>query len=187
MDDLKDSSVLFVDDEADILDVLKKEFRSTIGEIHLATSAQDAKAIVSNNDVDLAVLDLKMPDTDGLSLYEELKKINPSLRCVFLSAYGDKQNIQKALQLGAENFIDKPFESKNLKLAVLRGVEKSRHERLLKEVLELFILHYTELDVTKFDTLPLGEKEKTIRAALGLAKVQILKRNREKLGTKGHK
>lgn len=63
-----DASILFVDDEEDILDIMSKVFRKSILNIHTASKGQDALKIIQNNNVDLVVLDLKMPGMDGLTL-----------------------------------------------------------------------------------------------------------------------
>lgn len=176
MNDLFDAAILFVDDEADILAMMQDLFKSEIGTIETCENPIKALEVFKKRHFDLVVLDLKMPGMDGMTLLQEMKKIRPEIGCVFLSGHGDKESVQKAMRLGADNFVDKPFVTDYMRLAIKRAVEKARYETLLKDVLEIFIYHYTKVDVAKFASMDFFEKEKTIRAALGVAKLQILKK-----------
>jgi YesN/AraC family two-component response regulator len=144
--------------------------------VHVAADPETARKIVSTNPVDVAVLDVRMPGTDGLTLFKELKQLQPSLLAIFLTGFGDKQSVQAAIRLGAENVIDKPFNYNYLRLSLVRAVEKSHQERLIREILELFVMHYTKLDFAKFEKLQAAEKERTLQAALGVARLQIMNR-----------
>jgi DNA-binding NtrC family response regulator len=176
MIDVTGVSILFVDDEADILSLLSRMMKGEVDRIFTSVDPNEAIEIVRKNDVSIAVLDLKMPKMNGIELMQELLKVKPGLPCIFLSGYGDKESIRDALRLGAENFIDKPFDERYLKLAVRRAIEKVRYEELMRDILELFIQDYTKLDFENFGKLSPEEKDKTLRAALGVAKLQIEKK-----------
>ena len=167
------ATVLFVDDEPAILDVLGRTFKNDISQIFTAAHPDEALDIIKKNNVELVVLDLRMPEKDGLTLYKELKEIRPNLSVIFLTAHGDKETVQEALRLGADNFVDKPYDKNYLKLAVRKALEQARYESLIKEILELFIFHYTDAEPESFSTMNFEEKEKTIKAALALARLKI--------------
>lgn len=167
------ATVLFVDDEPAILDVLSRTFKNDIANILTCEFPLKALEILKSTHVDLVVLDLRMPGKDGLTLYKEMKEICPDLGVIFLTAHGDKESVQEALRLGADNFVDKPYEKNYLKLVVRKALEQLRYEALIKEILELFIYHYTDADPSAFKGMGYDEKEKTIRAALGVAKLKI--------------
>ena len=171
----KHASVLFVDDEDDILLILEAEFKKYFEHIYLANNGNLALEIVKNHEIDLAVLDLKMPQMDGISLCRKLKEIDHDLRYVFLTAHADRPSLQAAMELGAYEVVDKPFDSNLLKLTVKTSVEKSQYEKLIKNVLKLFIQQNTSLDFDEFNLLPFPKKEKIIHAALGVAQLQALK------------
>ena len=168
-----DASVLFVDDEKDILDILQRTFESSFRHVYVADNAVSALKIVKENVLDVAVLDMKMPDKTGLELCQEMKAIAPDLRFIFLTGFADRENIQAALRLGVDNFLDKPFDANYLKLSVMNAVEKAQYTRLVNDIMELFIQKNTSLDFSKFVALPMPEKKKIVRAALGVAKLQI--------------
>ncbi|HLE10499.1 MAG: hypothetical protein A2504_14460 [Bdellovibrionales bacterium RIFOXYD12_FULL_39_22] len=169
-----DASVLLVDDESFILDILQATLKKSVRTIHMSERPKKAIEIARKKQIDLAVLDMKMPEMSGLQLLPELRKINPAMRAIFLTGNADKEHVQEALRMGVDNFLDKPFDNDHLKFVVAQSLEKYEYDRLLKDVLELFILHYTKLDVSKFATMPLAERDKAIRAALGVAKLKIL-------------
>ena len=173
MIETQDASILFVDDERDILDILQRTFESSFKNIFIADNAISAMKIVRGNVLDVAVLDLKMPDKSGLELCQEMKVIAPDLRFIFLTGFADRENIQAALRLGVDNFIDKPFDANYLKLSVMNTVEKAQYTRLVNDIMELFIQKNTSLDFSKFAALSIPEKKKIVRAALGVAKLQI--------------
>ena len=67
---------------------------------------------------DLTTLDITMPVMDGLEALEQIKKINPNAKVVIVSAMGQEKNVMKAVQLGAKNFIVKPFNTEKVQEVV---------------------------------------------------------------------
>ena len=167
------ATILFVDDEPAILDVLARTFKNEVSTVLTCDNPLQALDVLKSNVVDLVVLDLRMPGKDGLTLYKEMKEIRPDLSVIFLTAHGDKDSVQEALRLGADNFVDKPYEKNYLKLIVRKALETSRYQSLIKEILEIFLYHYTDVDPSSFKNLLYEEKETLIKAALGVAKLKI--------------
>jgi DNA-binding NarL/FixJ family response regulator len=102
--------ILIVDDHALIRDamqgVLKKLQRGVV--VLEAADSQQAFAIIAGNpDLDLILLDLTLPDRDGLSVLTELRERYPAISVVVVSALQDRANVQKVLDLGAAGFIPK--------------------------------------------------------------------------------
>jgi len=173
MINVHNATLLFVDDEPAILEVLSRTFQSEVSNVLTCENPLLAIDIVKKNHIDLVVLDLRMPGMDGITLYKEMKQFSPDLVAIFLTAHGDKESVQDALRLGAVNFVDKPYEKNYLKLVVRSALEKNRYETLIKEILELFVQTFTEADFARFKLMDINEKEKIIRAALGVAKIKI--------------
>ncbi|OFZ78475.1 MAG: hypothetical protein A2583_10790 [Bdellovibrionales bacterium RIFOXYD1_FULL_53_11] len=174
MVDLFDSKVLLVDDEPDILDILEHFLKDEISRIYRAGSGEDALKAVEKHDIDLAVVDLRMPGMDGITLIKEIKKTRPGMPFIVLTGHGDKISVQEAMRLGAVDYLDKPFDRHFLVTSIKRCVEKIYYERLIKEILELFILHYTKHDPAHFDKLTMSEKDRALKAALSVARMKIL-------------
>lgn len=167
------ATILFVDDEPAILDVLSRTFKNEVTRILTCDQPIEAVNIVKREPIDLVVLDLRMPHKDGLTLYKEMKEFRQDLTAIFLTAHGDKESVQEALRLGAINFVDKPYEKNFLKFVVRSALEKARYENLIREILELFVHNFSNEDLSRFMSMNICEKEKTIRAALGVAKLKM--------------
>jgi DNA-binding response OmpR family regulator len=115
--------VLVADDEPHIGRIIKMKLEQGPFRVTLAYDGQEALDFVLGDDqVDLAVLDLMMPRLSGLDVLRRIReeeKLN-SLPCIILTAGGDSKHERDALELGATQFITKPFSPKKLYAAVAR-------------------------------------------------------------------
>ncbi len=105
----------------------------------LAREGYDAVAVESGSlalrelgaeEIDLAVLDIRMPEMDGLELLAQIKDFNPALPVIMVTAYGTVDSAIQALRSGAYDYITKPFDTDEIKLTVAKALER---ERLLAE------------------------------------------------------
>ncbi|NIA08471.1 MAG: response regulator [Nitrospiraceae bacterium] len=126
--------ILVVDDEEDILELLRFNFSQEGYQVSCAISGESALALVQSEGPDLIVLDLMLPDIDGLEVTKRLKN-NPDARnipIVMLTAKGEETDIVMGLELGADDYITKPFSPRVL-LARTKAVLRRRLERPLGE------------------------------------------------------
>ena len=70
--------------------------------------------LVEDQDIDIVISDINMLHMDGLTLLEQIPRVDPSIRAVILSAYGDMKNIRTAMRRGAFDFITKPIDFEDL-------------------------------------------------------------------------
>jgi DNA-binding NtrC family response regulator len=84
----------------------------------------------------VAVIDLKMEPMDGIQILEEIKKINPKTEVIMISAYGSVETAVKAMQLGAVDFLTKPFSPDELRLRVKKVFEKIISEQKIENLIE---------------------------------------------------
>jgi DNA-binding NtrC family response regulator len=126
----KRATVLVVDDEHGVRQsfymVLKDEFT-----VLLAGSGNEAIDIFSKNAVDLILLDILLPDIDGIDLLERLKEMDPNTEIIMVTAVKEIQTAVKAIKLGAYEYIIKPFVVDEVITVIHRALEK---HNLLKEV-----------------------------------------------------
>lgn len=106
--------VLMVDDEPDLDFLIKQRFRHKIqqGELtfHFARNGTQALEVLENNPtISHVITDLNMPQMNGLELLLQVKNHYPYICNVVISAYGDQQTIQEALNIGASYFLTKPL------------------------------------------------------------------------------
>ena len=115
-------TVLIVDDEKNYLVVLGAFLSGEGYETLTADSAQRALEIVETTDLDLVLTDMKMPTMDGIELLKRIKQKVPDLPVVMMTAYGTVEKAVEAMQLGAFNFILKPFQNETLKQVIHKAV-----------------------------------------------------------------
>ena len=73
-----------------------------------------------DDDIDMVVSDINMPQMDGLTLLEQIPKVDPNIRSVIISAYGDMKNIRTAMNRGAFDFVTKPLDFNDLRITIDR-------------------------------------------------------------------
>jgi len=128
------ASVLIVDDEKNILLTLSQALQLAGYQTQLASSGQVALDVVSARPVDAVLMDVKMPDMDGLTALARLTELKPELPVIMMSGHGTIDTAVKATQLGARDFLEKPIARERL-LVALRNVLK--HQAAMEELREL--------------------------------------------------
>ena len=128
---MKDYSILIVDDEDAQRSILKGYLEKKGYKIYSASSGTEGIKAVQNNLIDIVLSDFKMPDKTGLEVLEEVKKINPEISFVILTAYGTIEDAVKAMRLGAFDYISKPVDLDELDLMIERIIE---HNNLKSEI-----------------------------------------------------
>ncbi len=120
--------ILLVDDEADLLTGLQRTLERGVKKtgIIITTSAKEAIELIQKDSFDLAMLDIKMVEMSGLDLLEELKKHDPSLTVVMMTAFASIEVAVEAMRRGAYDFITKPFDKDALFRIVNKGLERNR-------------------------------------------------------------
>ena len=124
-------SILIVDDDKSVCLYLETVL-SLIGyKVKSVNSGKDALEQIKKEEFSVVILDIMMPEMDGLSTLQEIRKIDHHLPVVMLSALGQTKMIVKAMKLGATDYVTKPFEDAELKIAVENVLER---RRLVEEV-----------------------------------------------------
>jgi two-component system response regulator (stage 0 sporulation protein F) len=102
--------ILIVDDEIWVRELLE-EFLTLQGyQVTLAPNGEEALKKFNQDRPDIVLLDIKMPGISGLEVLGRIKRLNKKIGVIMLSAFGDFDTIQKALEMGADHFIEKPFD-----------------------------------------------------------------------------
>ena len=121
--------VLVVDDEKSILDVLSKFLQRMGCTVDATTRGPTAIALVQKTSYDVILLDLKMPEMDGLTVMQEIRKIDESVSVIILTAYGTVKTAVEAMKLGAEEYLLKPLQLEAFGLIIQRILEYRRIKR----------------------------------------------------------
>ena len=117
--------ILVVDDEPDleplILQRMRRNIRSGRYAFVFAHNGIEALEVLNrDSDIDMVVSDINMPQMDGLTLLEQIPKVDPNIRSVIVSAYGDMRNIRTAMNRGAFDFVTKPLDFEDLQITIER-------------------------------------------------------------------
>ncbi|MEM9444777.1 MAG: sigma-54 dependent transcriptional regulator [Verrucomicrobiota bacterium] len=132
--------ILVIDDEKGPRDAVAEAFRST-HHVLSASSSVDAIEVLRNDHVDLVLLDIVMPEKNGMEFLQELRVMYPDLPVIMVSAVTSTRTMAEAIRLGAVDFISKPFEAEDLRTiaeqslvhtSVRRQLEANRREQVIQ-------------------------------------------------------
>jgi diguanylate cyclase (GGDEF)-like protein len=128
------AKILVIDDEPLLEYVILQLFRHQISNEELEfefaiNGVQALEKLQTDGSFDLVLTDINMPEMDGLTLLENLPAIDPTLKAVVLSAYGDMPNIRTAMNRGAFDFLTKPIDFDDLKITINKALEFVRITR----------------------------------------------------------
>ncbi|HEY2727510.1 MAG TPA: adenylate/guanylate cyclase domain-containing protein [Parafilimonas sp.] len=151
------SKILVVDDETDLEVLIKQKFRKQIRErqydfVFAFNGKEALEKIHQQADIDMVFSDINMPEMDGLTLLEKLNEVNPIIKAVIVSAYGDMDNIRSAMNKGAFDFICKPVNFDDLELTLKKTMNYvSQLKQTLQAIKENNILKmYVDESVLQF-------------------------------------
>lgn len=115
--------ILVVDDDAMNLKrtkiILQKHY-----DVLFAESGTEALEILKNEKIDMVLLDIAMPNMNGIETFEHIREANLDIPVIFLTASGDEDDVLDALSLGAVNYLKKPYVPYELLKRVAKGFEK---------------------------------------------------------------
>ena len=120
------ATVLVVDDERNITSSLAQLLKIEGYQVLEAHDGGEATDVMDKGEVDIVLLDVKLPDTDGLTLLDELKKREPYLPVIMMSAYGTIEMAVRATRSGALDFLEKPLGSERTLVAVENALRLAR-------------------------------------------------------------
>lgn len=119
--------ILVLEDEKNVGATLVERLRKEGFEVAWATTLADARLEIGQRRFDLALLDVGLPDGSGFDAAEELRRSQPSTAIIFLTAYGAPEDRVRGLELGAEDYVVKPFHLKELLLRVRNGLKRAAY------------------------------------------------------------
>ncbi len=134
-------SILIVDDDDVMQETLSDVLRKRGYEIFSVGSGNGALSVIKKNIIDLILLDMRLPDVDGLEVLKKIKEFDTEILVIMMTAYSDVQTAVSAMKSGAYHYINKPFELEELQLLIEKGLET---KSLINEVRRLHRQHKVE-------------------------------------------
>ena len=118
------SNLLIVDDEQSYRQLLSLVFEGNGHHIRTAMNGRDALEKLEVEPADLIISDVKMPDMDGIELLRAVREFLPDAGMVMMTAFATVETAREAFKLGADDFIQKPFDVEELKIIVKKAFER---------------------------------------------------------------
>jgi len=119
------TSILIVDDDKNVLEVLEARLISAGFAIHRAENGRTAIRLLKENVIDLMISDMKMPGMSGMEVLTKARTIQPGLPIIFLTAYGTIPDAVKAVKAGAVDYLAKPFDGRELVFKLRKVLEEN--------------------------------------------------------------
>jgi two-component system response regulator GlrR len=129
--------ILIVDDDEGLLHLLKMRLSAMGFIVTPCTTGQDALNAAKQQTFDMAITDLRLRGEDGLEVTEELLRTQPGLPVIILTAHGSIPNAVEAMQRGAFGYLTKPFDDRELKAAIDKGLDQQRMSREIQRLKSL--------------------------------------------------
>lgn len=130
-------NILIIDDDPDACKTLGMILEEKGYTVSTAESGKKALELAGGKKFDLAILDIKLPDTDGTELMKKLKIISPHMEIIITTGYASLQNAILALREGAFDYLTKPLDIEEVIISVERAIEKQTTETALRREKEL--------------------------------------------------
>ncbi len=131
---MADETLLIVDDDAFMRELLTESFTETGCAVTAAEDGKQALHALSLNEFQIVLLDLSLPDTDGLELIEQITGGSPEAQIIIMTGYPSLESAIEALRGGAQDYIVKPFKLPEIRAAVSRAL---KNQKLQVEVRDL--------------------------------------------------
>lgn len=150
--------ILVVEDEQDILELVRYNLARENYQVFCAASGEEALRITASESLDLIVLDLMLPEMDGLEVTRRLKN-NPQTQNIFivmLTAKGDEADIVTGLELGADDYITKPF-SPRILIARIRAILRRKTTKASMDDTSVIQIHELKIHPGRRDVTIKGE------------------------------
>lgn len=116
--------ILIVDDDFEVGKSLQSLLNNSNQKVQTVDNAKKAIDIIQSNIIDVVLLDLKLPDRDGIDVLKQILEISPSIIVIMISGFGSIETAVKAVQIGAFDWLEKPLNRERVLLTVQHALEK---------------------------------------------------------------
>jgi DNA-binding NtrC family response regulator len=117
---MKELNVLILDDERRVRDEIEEFLLNSKYTVYKAELPSVAFDILKKNKIDIAILDIKLPEMDGITVLKKVKESYPEVEIIMISGHGDMQSVIEAMRLGATDYFQKPFRLLEINNAIER-------------------------------------------------------------------
>jgi DNA-binding NtrC family response regulator len=133
--------VLLVDDEKDFVEMLSLRLNEVEEKVTVAYSGKECLETLMNKEIDVVILDIKMPGMDGMETLREIKKKFPLVEVIMLTGHGSTETAVEGMKMGAFDYLMKPadFDDLTAKMEAARKRKEEQEERIRKAESKLLV------------------------------------------------
>ena len=133
--------VLLVDDEQDFVEMLSLRLKEVEEKVTVAYSGKECLETLKNKEIDVVILDIKMPGMDGMETLREIKKRFPLVEVIMLTGHGSTETAVEGMKMGAFDYLMKPadFDDLTAKMEAARKRKEDQEERIRKAESKLLV------------------------------------------------
>ncbi len=142
--------ILLVEDEMHVVSFIKKGLTEEGFDVTVAFDGNTGLHLFSENNFDLAILDIMLPDKNGLEVCKEIRKVNTNIPVLFLTALGTSENIVLGLETGADDYLVKPFKFIELLARIRTLLRRTEGGMATAEIQEEHIYRFADLEVNDY-------------------------------------
>ena len=127
------SKILLIEDDISFCKLLEKFLIKKAYDVTIAFSAEEARLQIKKESFNLILMDIRLPDSDGIALMTEFKNLNPEIPVILMTGYSDVNTAVKAMKNGAADYISKPFNPDEVLLVITNSMQITKEENPAKE------------------------------------------------------
>ncbi len=142
--------ILLVEDETHVVSFIKKGLTEEGFDVTVGFDGSTGLQLFAANHFDLVILDIMLPDKNGLEVCREIRKTNNSIPVLFLTALGTSENIVLGLETGADDYLVKPFKFIELVARIKTLIRRSDNSTATPEIQEEHVYRFADLELNDY-------------------------------------
>ncbi len=174
------TKVLYVEDEPFLGQIVKESLESRLFQVIMITDGNEALSAFQIHQPDICVLDVMLPGKDGYSIGQEIRKINPLIPIIYVTAKVQTDDLVKGFESGGNDYLRKPFSMEELIIRInnLLNITQQREKNNFKEILRIGAI---EFNTQRFELKINGQIRKLSHREAELLNILYQNRNRTTL------
>lgn len=139
---LKSVKVLLVEDDIYLKETIKDLIAPYVYSIHDANNGEEGLEKFTINEINLIISDIHMERMSGINMIKEVRKFDPTVSVIFITAYDTDENMMNSVVVKSKNFLKKPFDKNQLLMAMIMAMAKDTSPDNILEFLQGFSYHF---------------------------------------------
>ncbi|NIR47492.1 sigma-54-dependent Fis family transcriptional regulator [candidate division KSB1 bacterium] len=167
------ANILIIEDNKDLCQTLADVLRKEGHKIRTSFAGEHSLSILKKDIIDLVLLDIKLPDYNGIDILRTVKEMDPDILVIVITALTDAKPAVDAMKMGAYDYLMKPFELDELKLVVAKALETQELKREVTRLKHQHREHFPDTDLYG-NSKPMRELKKLIKIVADTPKTSVL-------------